>query len=79
MESGFNKKITFGRNSTRAKFVNQQNEERIIPYENEKHAQEIISQLATEKFLLTQHTTKTKQLHFKKTLQEPETIILGED
>ncbi|MFA5931386.1 MAG: hypothetical protein WC821_03675 [archaeon] len=53
-------------------------EERIIGYEDFSQVQEIISNLASENFLLVEHKTQTKQLFFKKPSIPLESIIIGE-
>ena len=54
------------------------NEERIIQYEDTSQVDEIVSTLALEDFLLVEHKSRTKQLHFKKILDKPETKITEE-
>ena len=53
-------------------------EERIISYEEEAQVPEIIQELQVEDFLLVEHKSKTKQLFFKKTIVEPESIIMSD-
>jgi len=53
-------------------------EERIISYEKNNEISEIISSLALEDFLLVQHSSRTKQLFFKKYPEHPETLIISE-
>jgi len=54
------------------------NEERIIHYEEDTQIEEIISSLALEDFLLVEHKTRAKQLHFKRILEPPQTRLTEE-
>jgi len=53
-------------------------EERILDYSNENEITHIINEMADKYFLLVKHTSKTKQLYFKKFPTEPETIITSD-
>ena len=53
-------------------------EERIISYEKLAHVEQIVLDLQKENFVLVQHSTKNKQLHFKKFSTPPQTLTISD-
>ncbi|MEI7961913.1 MAG: hypothetical protein WCI04_06275 [archaeon] len=50
-------------------------EERIVDYTDSKDVDAIIEEHQNNKFLFVKHSSRTKQLHFKKYPTQPETLI----